>query len=55
MNVKEHYTNHFGNVYSWMIGDWKTKESEFLGLIKLILHKKYYLDVFDNKKLKMGE
>ncbi|TGK55374.1 class I SAM-dependent methyltransferase [Leptospira kanakyensis] len=29
MNAKEHYANQLGNFYSWMLSDWKTKESEF--------------------------
>lgn len=29
MNTKTHYANHLGNFYSWMLGDWKTKETEF--------------------------
>lgn len=29
MNTKNHYANHLGNFYSWMLGDWKTKETEF--------------------------
>lgn len=29
MNVKEHYDNHLGDFYSWMIGDFETKQTEF--------------------------
>jgi 2-polyprenyl-3-methyl-5-hydroxy-6-metoxy-1,4-benzoquinol methylase len=29
MTVKEHYDNHLGNFYSWMIGDLISKQTEF--------------------------
>ncbi|MFN8673612.1 MAG: class I SAM-dependent methyltransferase [Candidatus Sericytochromatia bacterium] len=29
MNVKEHYNNHLGKFYSWMIGDFENKKNEF--------------------------
>lgn len=35
MNTKDHYANHLGNFYSWMLGDWKTKQTEFLEFLKL--------------------
>lgn len=28
MTVKEHYDNHLGNFYSWMAGDFNTKQNE---------------------------
>lgn len=28
MNVKEHYENHLGNFYSWMLGDFEEKQKE---------------------------
>ena len=30
MNAKEHYDNHLGHFYSWMIGDFNEKKNEFL-------------------------
>jgi SAM-dependent methyltransferase len=29
MNAKEHYDNHLGDFYSWMSGDFSTKQAEF--------------------------
>jgi SAM-dependent methyltransferase len=29
MTVKEHYDNHLGRFYSWMAGDFETKQNEF--------------------------
>lgn len=29
MTVKEHYDRHLGNFYSWMVGDFETKQKEF--------------------------
>lgn len=29
MTVKEHYDNHLGHFYSWMMGDFQTKSNEF--------------------------
>jgi SAM-dependent methyltransferase len=29
MTAKEHYDNHLGDFYSWMIGDFETKQKEF--------------------------
>lgn len=29
MTVKEHYDNHLGDFYSWMAGDFQTKQEEF--------------------------
>lgn len=34
MTVKEHYDNHLGFFYSWMIGDFETKKNEFLRFCK---------------------
>ena len=34
MRVKEHYDNHLGYFYSWMIGDFNEKKNEFLDLCK---------------------
>ncbi|MBM9589865.1 class I SAM-dependent methyltransferase [Leptospira sp. 201903075] len=34
MNTKDHYSNHLGNFYSWMLGDWKTKQTEFFEFLK---------------------
>jgi 2-polyprenyl-3-methyl-5-hydroxy-6-metoxy-1,4-benzoquinol methylase len=28
MNVKDHYDNHLGKIYSWMLGDFETKVNE---------------------------
>lgn len=28
MNVKEHYENHLGNFYSWMLGDFEARQKE---------------------------
>lgn len=30
MTVKQHYDNHLGNFYTWMIGDFEQKKNEFL-------------------------
>lgn len=32
--VKEHYDNHLGAIYSWMIGDFQKKSSEFLQFLQ---------------------
>jgi 2-polyprenyl-3-methyl-5-hydroxy-6-metoxy-1,4-benzoquinol methylase len=29
LDAKEHYDNHLGNFYSWMVGDFQSKASEF--------------------------
>ena len=34
MTVKEHYDNHLGNFYSWMMGDFETKQKEFQVFLK---------------------
>ncbi|TGL39805.1 class I SAM-dependent methyltransferase [Leptospira perdikensis] len=34
MNTKKHYENHLGHFYTWMLGDWKTKQTEFLEFLK---------------------
>jgi 2-polyprenyl-3-methyl-5-hydroxy-6-metoxy-1,4-benzoquinol methylase len=34
MTVKEHYENHLGNFYSWMAGDFETKQKEFSDFLK---------------------
>jgi 2-polyprenyl-3-methyl-5-hydroxy-6-metoxy-1,4-benzoquinol methylase len=34
MSTKEHYDNHLGNFYSWMIGDFETKQNEFQDFLK---------------------
>src|SRR5690554_2458202 len=34
MTVKEHYDNHLGNFYSWMIGDFESKTKEFQDFLK---------------------
>jgi hypothetical protein len=28
MTAKKHYDNHWGNFYSWMIGDLETKQTD---------------------------
>jgi SAM-dependent methyltransferase len=33
MTVKEHYDNHLGDFYSWMMGDFQTKTNEFKSLL----------------------
>jgi 2-polyprenyl-3-methyl-5-hydroxy-6-metoxy-1,4-benzoquinol methylase len=33
MTVKEHYDNHLGNFYSWMMGDFDSKKEEFKKLL----------------------
>lgn len=35
MTVKEHYENHLGHFYSWMIGDFQTKSDDFLSFFKV--------------------
>lgn len=34
MSAKEHYDNHLGNFYSWMIGDFETRVKEFEEFLK---------------------
>ncbi len=34
MTAKEHYANHLGNLYSWMAGDFETKQNEFLTFLR---------------------
>lgn len=34
MDVHEHYKNHLGNFYSWMLGDWISKKEEFRLFLK---------------------
>ncbi len=34
MTAKEHYANHLGNFYSWMAGDFETKQNEFLTFLR---------------------
>ena len=34
MSVKQHYDNHLGNFYSWMIGDLKAKQAEQLNFFR---------------------
>jgi 2-polyprenyl-3-methyl-5-hydroxy-6-metoxy-1,4-benzoquinol methylase len=34
MTVKEHYDNHLGNFYSWMLGDFEERQNEFLKLLR---------------------
>jgi len=34
MFVKEHYDNHLGNFYSWMMGDFETKRNEFQSFLE---------------------
>jgi len=49
MTVKEHYDNHLGNFYSWMIGDFESKAKEFqeflLGNGILPTHSKIAIDL----------
>lgn len=33
MTIKEHYDNHLGNFYSWMVGDMKRNQSTFHELL----------------------
>ena len=41
MSVKEHYDNHLGNFYSWMIGDFISKQKLDIQLKRLILTSNY--------------
>ncbi len=34
MTVKEHYDDHLGNFYSWMMGDFKVKQQEFQDFLR---------------------
>ncbi len=34
MTVKEHYDKHLGNFYSWMMGDFETKQNEFQNFLQ---------------------
>src|SRR5688500_9210517 len=34
MTVKEHYDTHLANFYSWMTGDFETKQKEFQNFLK---------------------
>lgn len=34
MTTKEHYDKHLGNFYSWMTGDFETKQNEFKNFLK---------------------
>ncbi len=34
MSVKEHYDTHLGNFYSWMVGDFETRQQEFREFLK---------------------
>lgn len=34
MNAKEHYENHLANVYSWISGDFETRQQEFSEFLK---------------------
>jgi len=34
MNAKEHYEKHLANFYSWMIGDFETKQKEFQNFLE---------------------
>jgi len=34
MTAKEHYDNHLGNFYSWMVGDFESKTKEFQNFLK---------------------
>jgi predicted TPR repeat methyltransferase len=34
VSVKEHYDNHLGNFYSWMVGDFDTKQQEQQAIFK---------------------
>lgn len=34
MTVKEHYENHLGDFYSWMMGDFDSRKNEFLAFCK---------------------
>ncbi|MEK6882823.1 MAG: class I SAM-dependent methyltransferase [Nanoarchaeota archaeon] len=34
MSTKEHYNNHLGNFYSWMLGNWIEKTDEFYNFLK---------------------
>lgn len=44
MTVKEHYDNHLGNFYSWMVGDFEQRKRDFLGYCK-----KYEIKPSDSK------
>ncbi|PBQ33450.1 SAM-dependent methyltransferase [Sphingobacteriaceae bacterium] len=34
MNAKEHYENHLAKIYSWMAGDFETRQKEFSDFLK---------------------
>ena len=33
MTVREHYEKHLGNLYSWMMGDYETRQKEFFNFL----------------------
>ena len=50
MTVKEHYDNHLANFYSWMAGDFETKQNEF----QLFLKRNGLLPFASNQAIDLG-